>query len=52
LPEPIIVAPRRPISVEQIVSYTFEGHQAVYEMGYNDAKRAWRESGRQVEGEE
>jgi NTE family protein len=52
LPEPIIVAPRRPIPVEQIVSYTFEGHQAVYEMGYNDAKRAWRESGRQVEGEE
>lgn len=51
LPEPIIVAPKRPISVEQIVSYTLEGHQAVYEMGYNDAKRAWRESGRQVEGE-
>jgi hypothetical protein len=52
LPEPIIVAPRRPNPGEQIVSYTAEGHQAVYEMGYNDAKRAWRESGRQVEGEE
>jgi uncharacterized protein (UPF0297 family) len=51
LPEPIIVAPKRPIPVEQIVSYTLEGHQAVYEMGYNDAQRAWRESGRQVEGE-
>jgi NTE family protein len=51
LPEPIIVAPKRPIPVEQIVSYTFEGHQAVYEMGYNDAKRAWRESGRSIEGE-
>jgi NTE family protein len=52
LPEFIIVVSRRLIFVEQIVSYTFEGHQAVYEMGYNDAKRAWRESGRQVEGEE
>lgn len=51
LPEPVIVAPKRPIPVEQIVSYTFEGSQAVYEMGYEDAKRAWRESGRQVEGE-
>jgi NTE family protein len=51
LPEPIIVAPKRPIPVEQIVSYTLEGHQTVYEMGYNDAQRAWRESGRQVEGE-
>ena len=51
LPEPIIVAPKRPIPVEQIVSYTLEGHEAVYEMGYNDAQRAWRESGRQVEGE-
>jgi NTE family protein len=51
LPEPIIVAPRRPIPVEQIVNYTLEGHEAVYEMGYQDAKRAWRESGRQVEGE-
>lgn len=51
LPEPIIVAPKRPIPVEQIVQYTLEGHQAVYEMGYNDAKRAWRESGRAVEGE-
>jgi NTE family protein len=51
LPEPVIVAPRRPIPVEQIISYTLEGNEAVYEMGYEDAKRAWRESGRQVEGE-
>jgi NTE family protein len=51
LPDPIIVAPRRPIPVEQIISYTLEGHEFVYEMGYEDAKRAWREAGRAIEGE-
>ena len=50
LPEPMIVAPRRPIPVEQIVRYTEEGHRTVYEMGYDDARRAWREAGRPVEG--
>jgi NTE family protein len=51
LPEPIIVAPRRPIPVEQIVKYTLDGHKQVYQMGYEDAKRAWRAAGRTVEGE-
>jgi len=51
LPEPIIVAPRRPIPVDQIVRDTAPGHESVYEMGYEDARRAWRESGRPVEGE-
>lgn len=51
LQEPIIIAPRRPIPVAQIIRYTLEGHEMVYEMGYEDAKRAWRESGRNVEGE-
>lgn len=51
LPEPVIVAPRRPIPVEQIISYTTKGHQRMYDMGYDDARRAWRESGRVVEGE-
>lgn len=51
LPDPIIVAPQRPIPVDQIVRYTESGHQSVYEMGYDDARRAWRESGRPVEGE-
>ncbi len=51
LPEPVIVAPTKPIPVEQIISYTLEGNKAVYDMGYQDAKRAWRASGRQVEGE-
>ncbi|MCA9939885.1 MAG: patatin-like phospholipase family protein [Anaerolineales bacterium] len=50
LPEPIIVAPRRPIPVEQIISYTAAGHERVYQLGYEDARRAWRASGRTVEG--
>jgi NTE family protein len=51
LPDPIIIAPRRPIPVEQIVRYTLNGHRQVYDMGYADARRAWRAAGRQVEGE-
>jgi NTE family protein len=51
LPEPMIIAPRRPIPVEQIVRYTLNGHRQVYEMGYADARRAWRRAGRLVEGE-
>lgn len=51
LPDPIIVAPRRPIPVEQIVRYTREGHEQLYEMGYQDAQRAWRNGGNPVEGE-
>lgn len=51
LPDPIIVAPRRIIPVEQIVRYTRPGHDKLYEMGYQDAQRAWAESGREVEGE-
>ncbi|MBE2222200.1 MAG: patatin-like phospholipase family protein [Anaerolineae bacterium] len=50
LPDPIIVAPRRPIPVEQIVRYTREGHEQLYEMGYQDAKRAWKAAGLAVEG--
>lgn len=51
LPDPMIIAPRRPIPVEQIVRYTREGHDQLYELGYEDAKRAWREAGKIVEGE-
>jgi NTE family protein len=50
LPEPIIVSPQRAIRVDQIIRYTSEGHEMVYELGYSDAKRAWREAGRVVEG--
>ena len=51
LPDPIIVAPKKPIPVEQIVRYTRKGHDELYEMGYEDAKRTWRASGKLVEGE-
>ena len=51
LPEPIIVAPTEIIPVEQIISYTREGHERLYKMGYRDARRAWRAAGKLVEGE-
>lgn len=50
LPDPIIIAPRRPIPVEQIVRYNLEGHETLYEMGYEDARRAWGAAGKEVEG--
>lgn len=51
LPDPIIVAPQKAIPVEQIISYTRDGHETLYRMGYEDAKRAWRMAGKRVEGE-
>jgi NTE family protein len=51
LPEPIIIAPRKPIPVEQIITYKKEGHERLFTMGYEDAKRAWQAVGRVVEGE-
>jgi len=50
LPDPVVVSPRKMIPVEQIVSYTLEGHQRMYDMGYEDARRAWIAAGRQAEG--
>ena len=50
IPEPVIVAPSQPIPAEQIVSYTLEGHERMYEMGYRDAQQAWVAAGREVEG--
>lgn len=50
LPDPIIVAPRRPIPIDQIVRYTREGHDHLYKLGYENAKRAWQEAGKPVEG--
>lgn len=51
LPDPIIVAPRQAIEVERIITYNREGHERLYRMGYEDAKRAWRAAGKPVEGE-
>ncbi len=50
LPEPIVIAPREAISVGQIISYTEEGHQKMYSLGYEDARRAWAAAGLSVEG--
>lgn len=51
LPEPIIVAPQKPIPVERIVQYTKEGHTRLHQLGYEDARRAWLAAGKVVEGE-
>ncbi|MCP5097151.1 MAG: patatin-like phospholipase family protein [Chloroflexi bacterium] len=51
LPDPIIVAPRKAIPVERIVRYTRDGHERLYRLGYEDAKRAWKAAGKAVEGE-
>jgi NTE family protein len=50
LPDPVIVAPNEVIPVEQIIRYTKEGHERLYELGYNDARMAWLAAGKEVEG--
>ena len=49
LAAPIIAAPEEFIPVEQIVSYTKEWHEKLYQMGYDDMKRNWQKAGRVVE---
>lgn len=48
--DPVIIAPRTPVPVEQIIQYRPDKHEKLYEMGYENAERAWREAGRPVEG--
>ncbi|MCP5097150.1 MAG: patatin-like phospholipase family protein [Chloroflexi bacterium] len=48
---PLIVYPETFLPVNQIISYTDEGHEKLFKMGYDDAKRAWKQSNRVVEGE-
>ena len=48
---PVIVYPETFLPVNQIISYTDEGHEKLFRMGYDDAKRAWKQSNRLVEGE-
>lgn len=50
LPDPIIVAPKKAIAVDRIIRYTKDGHEELYKMGYEDAKRAWIAAGKEVEG--
>lgn len=49
LRKPTIICPEDFIPVEQIVSYTKEWHEKLYLLGYEDAKRIWRDEGRTVE---
>jgi NTE family protein len=48
---PVIVYPETFLPVNQIISYTDEGHEKLFAMGYDDARRAWKDSNRLVEGE-
>ncbi|MCB0006353.1 MAG: patatin-like phospholipase family protein, partial [Anaerolineales bacterium] len=50
LPEPVIIAPKRPLPVEQIIQYKHDRHEYVYNLGYEDARRAWQAAGRVAEG--
>ena len=47
---PIIVSPRHPIPVADIIRYNLDTHEHLYQMGYEDARAAWGGAGRLVEG--
>jgi NTE family protein len=48
---PVIISPQEPIPVADIIRYELDTHEKLYELGYQDAKSAWRKAGRHVEGE-
>jgi predicted acylesterase/phospholipase RssA len=48
---PVIISPPDPIPVGDIIRYELDNHEKLYEMGYENAKSAWRRAGRKVEGE-
>lgn len=50
IPDPIIVSPNRFMPIYQIINYAKEGHESLFRSGYEDAMRAWENSGRAVEG--
>jgi NTE family protein len=47
---PVIVSPRRPIPLVNIIRYNPDDHEWLYQMGYEDARAAWARAGRPVEG--
>lgn len=49
--DPIIVSPSTFLPISQIVTYAKEWHEKLFELGYENAKDAWQQSGRKVEGE-
>jgi len=48
---PVIVSPRRPIPLADIIRYNLDNHEWLYQMGYEDARAAWARVGRPVEGQ-
>jgi len=48
---PVIVSPQRPIPLVDIIRYNPENHEWLYQMGYEDAKAAWSQAGKSVEGQ-
>ena len=49
LETPLIASPKEFIPLGQIVSYTKDWHEKLYQMGYDDMKREWKKAGRVVE---
>ncbi|NIQ58085.1 MAG: hypothetical protein GWN71_21050 [Gammaproteobacteria bacterium] len=47
---PVIVSPRRPIPLMDVIRYHPDTHERLYGMGYEDARGAWARAGRRVEG--
>ena len=48
---PVIVSPRKPIPLAEIIRYDPDNHERLYQMGYEDAREAWAQAGRAVEGQ-
>jgi len=48
---PVIVSPRRPIPLVDVIRYSPDNHEGLYNMGYKDARAAWARAGRHVEGQ-
>ncbi len=48
---PVIISPTDPIPLADIIRYDPDNHEKLHEMGYQDARAAWRRAGRKVEGE-
>lgn len=48
---PVIIAPQEAIPVADIIRYELDTHEKLWQMGYEDARAAWRRTGRKVEGE-
>ncbi len=48
---PVIIAPQEAIPVADIIRYELDTHEKLWQMGFEDARAAWKRAGRKVEGE-